>query len=351
MKILIVDDNHIDRIILKKILKSKGYTNLMEMISVKEALHYLLKNDENISVDLILTDLIMNEIDGIEFCKQMRGKKKFDHVPIIAISASSNMETLKKAFEIGVSDYITKPINPIEVITRIESVLKLKIEKDEQRKREEKILNDLKMAKKIQLNMLPKPLNKEKISINGFYSAETFLGGDLYYWKKIDDFKYGIILFDVMGHGTATSMICMYIRSLLPGVMSVNDAKITMEELNKHMIRFNNMLNDEMDYYFTAIYVVVNTKEQTIEYVNAGHPTGVMIYENRSYKFLEEGCIPIGIKSNLNIKVGHLSYRESFELYIYSDGISELLGVSKEKISNNMQQIYKKKNMKNFLLF
>ncbi|WP_246637720.1 PP2C family protein-serine/threonine phosphatase [Crassaminicella profunda] len=352
MRILIVDDNHMDRIILRKILESTGYANLIEISSAIEVSKYLRNNfDEDVPlVDLILTDLMMREIDGIEFCRQIRLEKRFDNVPIIAISSSSNMKNLKKAFEVGVSDYITKPINPIEVITRIKSVLKFKLEKDGRKKREEILLSDLKMAKQIQMNMLPKSLNKEKIVINGFYNPETFLGGDLYYWKKVDHFKYGMILFDVMGHGTATSMICMYIRSLLPGVMSVKDPKIVIEELNKHMIRFNHTVNNDIDYYLTAIYVVIDTKEKTIEYVNAGHPRGIMLYEDGRHEFLEEGCIPIGITAELNITIGRLSYKKPFELYIYSDGISDFLGVSKDKVLNSIEQLYEK-NHDNFSSF
>lgn len=263
------------------------------------------------------------------------------------ITDLSKGKYVKVDFKSTVSSCITKPRKSMQSMKSIEDVQMLKEEKDSKVTNKKALLADLEIAKQMQINLLPKPLHKKKISIEGYYDPEAFLGGDFYYWKKVDHFKYGMILFDVMGHGIATSMICMYIRSLLPGIMDIREPKIAVEELNKHMIAFNKAINHQIDYYFTAIYVVIDTHEQTVEYINAGHPRAIIYYKDGRCIFLEEGCLPIGIVPNLKIKKGRISYNEAFEMLLYSDGINNFLGVNKDKVLDRVNNYYKN-NHKDF---
>lgn len=334
-KFLLVDDSNVSIKILEDILINNGYTEITSVNSAQEAIDFLLsKNYAGINrpIDIIVTDLFMPGINGIEFCKKIHRIEEYRDIPIVMITSSSDIDNLKEAFESGIIDYIQKPFNPIELVTRIKAILSFKEEVSRRQLREleiEKInrnlIEDLSIANHLQFQMLPKNIISETISIKGYYVPVTFLGGDLYYWHRIGGGKYGVALIDVMGHGTATSMICMYIRSLLPELISKStDSVELVKSLNKYMRDFNNQLT-QGQYHFTMIYIIVDVLNKTIEYVNAGHPPVYLLEKSKDIKLLDKGCIPIGILNDIEIESEIIHYTETSCIFMYSDGLKDLV--------------------------
>lgn len=118
--ILVVDDETDVLKVIGKRIEKAGY-KVLTALSGKEALG-LLKEEVP---DLILLDVMMPEMDGIEVFKNIRRKKELATIPIIFFTAKDSMEDKIKGFKIGVNDYITKPIDHRELLARIEAVLKI----------------------------------------------------------------------------------------------------------------------------------------------------------------------------------------------------------------------------------
>ncbi len=116
-KILVVDDTLEIRELLKKYLKNAGF-EVIEAEDGIEALEHMYNNED---IDLALVDIMMPDMDGISFVKRIRKKS---HIPIIFLTAKS--EDIDKIFglQIGADDYISKPFNPLEVISRIQALLR-----------------------------------------------------------------------------------------------------------------------------------------------------------------------------------------------------------------------------------
>ena len=91
------------------------------------------------AVDLIVLDLVMPEIDGIEACARIRGDTRYVDVPVIMVTAASDMDSLSSAFIAGATDYITKPFNRVELLARVRSALKIKAELDRRKARESEL--------------------------------------------------------------------------------------------------------------------------------------------------------------------------------------------------------------------
>jgi len=142
MDILIVDDSEDQTLVLKSILNEKGYNSIYLVGSAEEAFGFLglkdkKKNKPNI--DLILMDVIMPKTNGIEACSRIKKEASFKDTPIIMITANREETQLQAAFQAGAIDYITKPINVTELLARVRSALRLKMETDSRKEREREL--------------------------------------------------------------------------------------------------------------------------------------------------------------------------------------------------------------------
>lgn len=77
-------------------------------------------------IDLILMDVLMPEMDGVEACRQIKSRPHLCDIPIIMVTAKTDLSNLQAAFAAGANDYITKPVNSMELLARASSALALK---------------------------------------------------------------------------------------------------------------------------------------------------------------------------------------------------------------------------------
>lgn len=141
MSILIVDDSPDSRVLVKVLLKEKGYSDIILAESAAAAMKVLMNHSDGSQskVDLILMDLVMPEMDGIEACLKLKQDDMLKDIPIIMVTASTEIENLDRAFAAGAIDFITKPLKKIELLARVRSVLRLKSEMDGRKAREEEL--------------------------------------------------------------------------------------------------------------------------------------------------------------------------------------------------------------------
>lgn len=194
----------------------------------------------------------------------------------------------------------------------------------DRKKEEEQLKSDLFLAREVQKGMLTPPINDDYIEIVGFHSPSIMLGGDMYAWYMIEEGKYGVFLMDVMGHGIASSLVSMSIQSLLRGMIKrVVDPKKVMKELNQHIVTLfrNNESSPLKKYYITALYVVVDTNNQRLQYASAGHPPGLFIDGKGTVIELDVGTIPLGMLSEIEVQTGEISYTSESKLILYTDGL------------------------------
>ncbi|WP_405079443.1 SpoIIE family protein phosphatase [Paenibacillus chitinolyticus] len=326
MSIMIVDDNPVNLIVIEKILKSAGYSNMHRASSAME-LFEMLKIDNpsssDLQIDLILMDLMMPEIDGIEACKKLQQIEELKDIPIIIITAMGDSIKLAEALEAGAIDYVTKPINKIELVARIKSALRLKYEKDWHKENDNRIRSELQLAKNVQSSVLSLPIETEKIRIEAYYNPSYELAGDLYNWYPIDEDRYGVMLLDIMGHGISSSLVCMFISSVLRDTITkFVTPELVIAELNRYMNRLHNDQN-HLNYYFTAIYMLVDTKNKTIDYVNAGHPPGFLMNGSGEAVPLMNGTCAVGFFEEMDIKPGRITYTGKSRILLYTDGLLE----------------------------
>ncbi len=114
--LLVEDDVQFNRIVCSY-LTDNGYC-VVGCHSAEEALEKM----EELSFDMIVSDIMMKDVDGFEFAEQVRGINK--DVPILFLTARDDLQSKEKGYRIGIDDYIVKPVEMKEMILRIEAILR-----------------------------------------------------------------------------------------------------------------------------------------------------------------------------------------------------------------------------------
>ncbi|MGB5961281.1 MAG: response regulator transcription factor [Coleofasciculaceae cyanobacterium] len=117
-KILVVDDDRTMRTVLTRYLENRGY-QVEQVTSGAEALVAVTKNPP----DLIVSDIMMPEMDGLEFCRRLRATPSGQLMPFIFLSGKGELEDRIHGHSMGADDYLTKPVDPRELVAKIESQL------------------------------------------------------------------------------------------------------------------------------------------------------------------------------------------------------------------------------------
>jgi two-component system chemotaxis response regulator CheY len=121
LKILLVDDNHHMRVLLTEVLRAIGVKNLFEATDGAEALLVL----RNQPIDIVMTDLAMQPLDGIDFVRLLRNSKDSPNpmIPVIMITGHSTVRRVAEARDVGVTEFLSKPVTARGVIERINRVV------------------------------------------------------------------------------------------------------------------------------------------------------------------------------------------------------------------------------------
>lgn len=184
----------------------------------------------------------------------------------------------------------------------------------------------LELARNIQETSLADSIQHEHIQIESYYRASSELSGDMYGYYRIDQNRYGIIILDVMGHGVSSALITMSLHSLFQRLISFgNSTEMVMQELDNHLHRlFHN--NEEARHYCTAIYLLIDTASQQIEFINAGHPPGLLQRSDGQQLELETTSLPLGTFEHSKFIAKSFTYKKGDRLLLYTDGVTDPLG-------------------------
>jgi len=119
--ILCVDDDNLNLEVYRTILQEKGYQVLVARTGAEA-----LSTVTSTRCDLVILDYLMPVMTGLDVCRILRSDEAFHHLPIVFATSSSDRDVKLQAVEMGVSDFITKPVDHVELLSRIRNLLKLK---------------------------------------------------------------------------------------------------------------------------------------------------------------------------------------------------------------------------------
>ena len=182
--ILVVDDQEVNREILSRRLSRLGYAvHLAE--SGQRALDVIAEK----SVDLILLDILMPGLDGIEILSRLKADFRTQHIPVIMLSSADQIDTVVRCIQLGADDFLPKPFNPILLMARIESSLSKKRMRDQESAFLQRLQAEQDTSERLLLNILPQPvaarLKQGESTIADSFSEATVLFSDFVEFTKL----------------------------------------------------------------------------------------------------------------------------------------------------------------------
>ncbi len=117
-KILLVDDST-TTLMMEKMVLSRARYDLVTAADGEEAVEMATREQP----DLILLDIVMPRMDGFEACRRLRQSEQTQDIPIIMVTTRGEAENVEQGYKLGCNDYVTKPIDSLELTTKIESLL------------------------------------------------------------------------------------------------------------------------------------------------------------------------------------------------------------------------------------
>ncbi len=351
MNILIVDDSSDSRILLAAILEKSGYGDSMLASSGRESFQVL--DDADNAVDLILMDIMMPEIDGIEACQKIKSDNRFEDIPIIMVTGKTDETSLQAAFDAGAMDYIKKPFNKVELLARVKSALTLKKEMDVRKERERQIAR---IGYEIQRTLLLEdpPKDIPGVEIAALTLPSQKIDGDFYDFIKYNDEIFDVIVADVMGKGIPAAMFGAATKNQL--LRAVNQIIIGSEscippEPAEIVNRIHSEITDELirlESFVTLFYLRLNMRSKKVCFINCGH-TSTLHFKHDDGKCirLEGENMPLGFWADEVYRQSSASFKEGDLFFFYSDGITEahnsrgeLFGI--ERLEDLVKKNYKR---------
>lgn len=293
----------------------------------------VLKAVTEIPIDLIILDISMPELDGIEVLKHLKKDNEYRYIPVIVVT--SKTEERYKALEHGAEDFLSKPIDVIELRFRVNNLLKLKKFNDLQQsfnqllekeieKKEHQLRNlahieqELALAREIQQSLVPKTYpDIPKLDVYGSCTPAFEVGGDYFdvFTTQCEDHTIFIIS-DVSGHGFASALVSMQFRTLARAAL--RDGEKNLSEIVEDINNIFSTENENGSMFITALFLRYCHKTEIMEFVNAGHhnPIGLkeMVYKRG---------IPLGIQANMPFPTTTTPFNNNQSLLLYTDGIIE----------------------------
>lgn len=309
----------------KDVLHFKGFLYEMGIINV---LHYKtveaakgqLTGAKKEKVDVVLVNMDCTYESREKVYGEIAVIHEWIQVPIILVTSYDTRETIGGAFFAGIFDFMLKPVDFSYFKARIHIAINYHSESRRRQVQDYNLEKDLMIAKNVQKSALTPSLQLDWLQVDGFNRMSHTLGGDMYCWTQVSECVVSTVLYDVMGHGVASALVSMSIRSILRELMThSSDPVHVMQELNRHVYELFEM--EQLDgFLVTAIYVLVDKEQGLVEYVNAAHPTAFLFSESVQHAFVANTPI-LGLMPKINVQKQRLIVGERARIILYTDGL------------------------------
>ena len=342
LNILCVEDNKTTQVLydalLEDIVNSVVFAN-----DGQDGYEKFLHNN----IDIIITDYDMPRLDGLDMIEKI--KLQNQDIPIILVSAVEQVEIFMRAIDLGIKNFIKKPIikkGLIETIEQTSEHLMAKEFLEEQRNKKLNLLEeknsynsyqeDLAFAKELNIlrnDFYYQMIDAEHVSLVDFlYQPLDVISGDAYTARRIDDHRTFYLIVDGMGKGLSASLTAMILTSFINHII---DKMTEYDSFSLDML-----IKESMDYIKPILldeeavaidYILFDTAYDKLSYAKFAMPVILMQDKQGEIVKLKSNNPPLS-KWQSNYKIDEYNVQNIDKFLFYSDGIVENLTKSKDSV-------------------
>ena len=337
--VLVIDDDKLVRDSIASYLSAEGYRVVCAGNSDEgiDAYHSSCPN-------LVICDINMPGNKGFETVSTIFSQTPTQ--PIIILSDVGNTDDVIRAMRLGVSDYLIKPLEDLEMLSiSIDNSLnraRLIEENNRYRKNLEEINRELEeridifqmdqqAGRHVQMSMLPvPPQDINKFHFDHRVIPSLYLSGDSVDYKPISKNKVLFYIGDVSGHGSSSAFVTVLLRFRIAQMLrEYIRGRFHAEFSPAHILNLLNkdLLDTGLDKHITVCMGILDDTDMTLEYSIAGHHPLPVLYTAGNASFIEpaRSSFPIGLVAEAEYFNEKLAVPDDFALFLFSDGILEHL--------------------------
>lgn len=318
-RVLACDDSEVNLAMVSRVLERRGI-HVTKAHSGEEVMETV----DRIPIDLILIDINLPGISGIDVCGKLRERQTSRiYLPIIMLTANTEKHARVTALQAGATDFITKPFNPDELLARLHNHIAAKRLHDHLFTINQALQEEQAKVFKVQTGLLPAKFPTiESHRFGGAYKPFSMAGGDFYDAFERPDGSILLAIGDISGHGIPAAMHMSTLRAILH---SEADAGA---DLTTIMNRLNRILCYCLDTYsFVTFYLAAyNPTTGQLTHTSAGHHHP-LIHDLKA-NTIDEISVPMTIPMGVDLeefepKCSTHQVNKGQRLYLYTDGITE----------------------------
>jgi sigma-B regulation protein RsbU (phosphoserine phosphatase) len=317
--VLLIDDQKIIGEAVRRLLAEEGDIEFHFCHDPNQAL----AEAERLQPTLILQDLVMPGVDGLDQVRMFRQHPLTRAVPLIVLSSKEEARTKAEAFACGANDYLVKLPDRIELVARIRyhsGAYIAQLQRDEAYRA---LAAELSEAAEYVRSLLPVPGRTGSIRSAWEFVPSTALGGDAFGYFDVDPGHFAFFLLDVCGHGVGAALLSV---SAMNAITSQSLPEADFRDPGSVLAALNEAFAMEKhnQLYFTIGYGVLQRSTRILRYASAGHPPAIVVPDRGNPVALRQRSMPIGALPGLSFPVGEWSLPEGVRIYLFSDGIYEV---------------------------
>ena len=339
-KILVVDDEvDLEPLMLQRMrrdIRSGRYSFVFAHNGV-EALEKLSEDD---SIDMVLSDINMPQMDGLTLLEQI--PKVDPNIKSVIVSAYGDMKNIRTAMNRGAFDFVTKPLDFTDLRITIERTLSHLTEWRAALASRDQLVSlqrELDVASQMQKSILPTRFPaRPGYEVFAHMEPARNVGGDFYDVIQLDGDRVGLCIADVSDKGVPAALFMMSSRTLLKGAsIGCDNPGDVLKEVND-LLRETN----ESEMFVTLLYGIYDPATGNFTYANGGHNEPLHVRPDGSSTLLPRtGGIILGVIPDMEFEYKTVNVAPGETLFLYTDGVSEAMNMEAEEFGmERLEQIF-----------
>jgi len=321
--ILVVDDNPANVEILQMRLLANNY----EIITATDG-QMGLDMAKEMHPDLILLDIMMPKLDGLEVCRRLKKDPSLPFMPIVLVTAKSDSKDIVAGLEAGGDEYLTKPVDHAALVARVKSMLRIKQLHDTVLEQSSQLQKQLKTATKIQSLFFPEiPEVEAGGHIWAISIPATYVSGDLFDVISLPDKSLLAYVADVSDKGVPAALIMAALST------KIRSESRTQTEIDTILESINNSLYNlisEEGFFATIVLVRYWPVSGKMQLALGGHLQPLWIVDGNIGNMPQLRGISLGVTPDAHFEKREITLSPGESIFLFTDGLTEAENVDRE---------------------